>query len=88
MRAHLLATPEVIALGLLSLERTAEEERARLVGVSGEAYDEQWQRWRVASEAVQAAITAYAKAAAADRYDAEQAVKRAVCHGQEKPGNE
>ena len=73
---------------LIRLECSAEEERARLAGLTGDAYDDQWRRWRAASEAVQAAITAHAEATEASRYEVEQAVKRAVRHAQEDPAVE
>lgn len=37
---------------LVEPERAAETERARLAGLSSEEYEEQWRRWRAASEAV------------------------------------
>jgi hypothetical protein len=64
---------------LIDLERTAEEERGRLVGLTDD--DEraaQWRRWRDASAAVQAAIAAAASEAGLNRYELEQAVKKAV----------
>jgi hypothetical protein len=71
---------------LITLERTAEEARARLAGLTGAEYDAQWRAWREASAVVQAAITAHAKATAgANRYDVEQAVKRTVRHVEEDP---
>ncbi|MGW7821946.1 hypothetical protein ACWGLF_28350 [Streptomyces puniciscabiei] len=70
---------------LIQLERSAEEERAKLAGLAGDAYDAQWRRWREASQAVQAAITAPAEATKASRYEIEQAVKRAVRHAEEDP---
>lgn len=73
---------------LIKLERSAEEERAHLAGLTGDAYDEQWRRWRAASEAVQAAITAHAAATGAGRHEVEQAVKQAVRHSQEDPAVE
>ncbi|MFH9090456.1 hypothetical protein [Streptomyces sp. NPDC017673] len=73
---------------LIKLERSAEEERAKLAGLTGEAYDAQWRRWREASEKVQAAVTAHAEASGASRYELEQAVKKAVRHAQEDPAVE
>ena len=70
---------------LITLERDAEIARARLAGLAGEEYDAQWRAWREASTRVQAAITAHAKAAGANRYEVEQAVKRAVRHAEEDP---
>jgi uncharacterized protein YukE len=65
---------------LITLERAAETERARLAGLAGDAYDAQWRAWRAAAETVQAAITAHADATKANRYEVEQAVKRAARH--------
>jgi hypothetical protein len=45
---------------LINLERTAEEARARMAGLTGAEYDAQWRAWREASAAVQAAITKHA----------------------------
>ncbi|GGJ14420.1 hypothetical protein GCM10010121_026280 [Streptomyces brasiliensis] len=63
-------------------------ERAKLAGLQGEEHDAQLNRWRTASEAVQAAITAHAAAAGLNRYELEQAVKEAVRHGREDPAAE
>ncbi|WP_193433394.1 hypothetical protein [Streptomyces fodineus] len=73
---------------LIKLERSAEEERAKLAGLTGGEYDAQWRRWRKASEAVQAAITAHAEATEADRGEVEQAVKKALRNAQEDPAVE
>ncbi|MGW7825149.1 hypothetical protein ACWGLF_45885 [Streptomyces puniciscabiei] len=70
---------------LIKLERSAEQERAKLAGLAGDEYDAQWRRWREASQAVQAAITAHAEATDTSRYEIEQAVKRAVRHAEEDP---
>ncbi|MGW2103628.1 hypothetical protein ACWCPX_39350 [Streptomyces olivaceoviridis] len=70
------------------LERSAEEERAKLAGLTGDEYDAQWRRWREASEKVQAAVTAHAEASGASRYELEQAVKKALLHAQEDPAAE
>ncbi|MEU6777157.1 hypothetical protein [Streptomyces sp. NPDC046759] len=70
---------------LIKLERSAEEARARLAGLTGKEYDAQWRRWREASEAAQAAITAQAEASGENRYDLEQGVKKAVRHAEEDP---
>ncbi|AGS73924.1 hypothetical protein B446_35828 (plasmid) [Streptomyces collinus Tu 365] len=67
------------------LERSAEQERAKLAGLTGTEYDAQWRRWREASETAQAAITAHAAAAGVNRYELEQAVKKAVRHTDEDP---
>ncbi|MER6738113.1 hypothetical protein ABT315_38300 [Streptomyces puniciscabiei] len=73
---------------LIKLERSAEQERAKLAALAGDDYDAQWRRWREASQAVQAAITAHAEATKASRYEVEQAVKRAVRHAEEDPADE
>lgn len=70
---------------LILLERSAETERARLAGLMGSEYEEQWRSWRRASEAVQAAITEHATATDQNRHEVEQAVKRAVRHAEEDP---
>ncbi|MEW2291068.1 hypothetical protein [Streptomyces sp. NPDC047841] len=63
------------------MERSAEEERAKLAGLTGDDYDAQWRRWRKAAEKVQAAVTAHAEAT----YEAEQTVKKAVRHARDDP---
>ncbi|MEU6602785.1 hypothetical protein [Streptomyces flaveolus] len=73
---------------LIKLEQSAEEERAKLAGLTGDDYAAQWRRWREASEKVQAAVTAHAEASGASRYELEQAVKKAVRHAQEDPAVE
>ncbi|MFF5553843.1 hypothetical protein [Streptomyces olivaceoviridis] len=70
---------------LIRLERSAEEERAKLAGLAGEAYEAQWRRWREASGKVQAAVTAHAEATESNRYELEQAVKKAVRHAHDDP---
>jgi hypothetical protein len=70
---------------LIKLERSAEEERAKLAGLMGEEYEAQWRRWRKASETAQAAITTHAEASGENRYELEQAVKKAVRHAEEDP---
>ncbi|MGJ5748969.1 hypothetical protein FB563_6535 [Streptomyces puniciscabiei] len=73
---------------LIKLERTAEEERAKLAGLTGDEYDAQLRRWREASEAVQAAIAAHAAATGSSPQEVEQAVKKAVRCSQEDPAVE
>ncbi|MBJ7004893.1 hypothetical protein JG491_33350 [Streptomyces sp. CRPSP2-6A1] len=63
---------------MIKLEQTAEDERAKLIGLDGEEYETQWRRWRDESEKVQAAITKHASGR--NRYELEQTVKRAVRH--------
>ncbi|MEU1465509.1 hypothetical protein ABZ467_33550 [Streptomyces sp. NPDC005727] len=73
---------------LIELERSAEQERARLAGLAGDDYAAQLRRWREAAEAVQAAITAHAEAVEVSRYEVEQAVKKVVRHTEEDPAAE
>ncbi|MFB0620838.1 hypothetical protein [Streptomyces sp. AGS-58] len=73
---------------LIELERSAEGERVKLAGLAGEEYAAQWRRWREASGTVQAAVTAHAEAAGANRYEVEQAVKKAARHTPQDPGAE
>ncbi|MEV6810467.1 hypothetical protein [Streptomyces sp. NPDC051132] len=65
---------------LIRLERSAEQERARLASLTGDDYHAQLRRWREASAAFQAAITEHAATAQTSRYELEQAVKKAVRH--------
>ncbi|MEU8968123.1 hypothetical protein AB0D11_02410 [Streptomyces monashensis] len=69
---------------LVQLERSAEDERAKLAGLVGDEYDAQWRRWREAAMKAQAAVTAHAAAEGIARYEVEMAVKKAVRH-QEDP---
>ncbi|MGW3634322.1 hypothetical protein ACWD7F_29930 [Streptomyces sp. NPDC005122] len=70
---------------LIPLERTAEEERAKLAGLSGAEYEDQWRIWRQASDLVQAAIAEHATASGEDQCDVEQAVKKAARCADEDP---
>ncbi|MEU4038717.1 hypothetical protein [Streptomyces collinus] len=70
---------------LIMLERSVEQERAKLAGLTGAEYEAQWRHWHEASEAAQSAITAHAAAAGANRYELEQAVKKEVRHTGEDP---
>ncbi|MBV2356315.1 hypothetical protein KUM39_18345 [Streptomyces sp. J2-1] len=70
---------------LLVRERLAEEERARLAGLTGAAYDAQARRWREAVGAYREAVTAYAERTGADGHHVERAVQRAVRCAQEDP---
>ena len=70
---------------LIPLEHAAEEARAKLAGLIGDEYDEQWRAWFKASEKVQAAITEHATKSGENRYEVEQKVKKAVRHGEEDP---
>ncbi|HEY9370437.1 hypothetical protein [Streptomyces sp.] len=70
---------------LIKLERSAEEERAKLAGLDGDEHAAQWRRWRDAAERFQAAVTAHAEATGQARYEVEMATKRVVRHGDEDP---
>ena len=68
---------------LVNLQRTADEAHARVLALrteGGEVYDEAWQAWREAAQAVQAAVTEHAKAEKKPRYDIEAAVKKQARH--------
>lgn len=67
------------------LERSAEEERAKLAGLDGEEQAAQWRQWADAAEAFQAAVTAHAKAPGQPRHEIELAAKKAVRHAEEDP---
>ncbi|MGW0884604.1 hypothetical protein [Streptomyces sp. NPDC002671] len=69
---------------LIKLERSAEEKRAKLAGLTGDEYDTQLRRWREASQAVQAAITAHAAAAEANRHEVAQAEKKYGQHREQR----
>jgi hypothetical protein len=70
---------------LITLERAAEQARARMAGLAGEERDAQRVVWREASAAVQAAITAHATVTGLNRYEVEQAVKRAARGTEQDP---
>ncbi|MEI5102913.1 hypothetical protein RB200_35740 [Streptomyces sp. PmtG] len=70
---------------LIMLERSAEEERAKLAGLDGEEHAAQWRRWYDASATFQAAVTAYAKETGQPRHEVEQVVKKTVRHANEDP---
>ncbi|MFJ2567285.1 hypothetical protein ACIQ8G_35775 [Streptomyces sp. NPDC094154] len=52
-------------------------------GAAAPEYDAQWARWHEAAEAAQAAVAAHAEASGENRYELEQAVKKAVRHATE-----
>ncbi|MFC8515508.1 hypothetical protein [Streptomyces sp. NPDC057257] len=72
---------------LIMLERSAEQAHADLAGLDGEAYEAQWNKWREAAAAFQAAVTEYAgrEDVAMSRSAVEQAVKKVVRHAVEEP---
>lgn len=67
------------------LERSAEEERAKLAGLDGEEYAAQWRRWAEAAERFQAAVTVHAKDTGQPRHEVEMAAKKAVRRADEDP---
>ncbi|WDM16518.1 hypothetical protein J3S85_36545 [Streptomyces lavenduligriseus] len=69
---------------LIILERSAEQERARLAGLTGDDYDAQLRRWREASAAFHTAVTEHAATDQISRYELEQDVKKAVRHPEPK----
>ncbi|MFZ4240868.1 hypothetical protein ACOZGD_37610 [Streptomyces murinus] len=73
---------------LISLERAAEDERARLVSLTGDDYAAQWRQWRGAAQALQVAVTAHAEATGTNRFAVEQAVKTAARHAQEEAADD
>jgi hypothetical protein len=64
---------------LVKLEQAAVDAHARLNDL-GVDYDKQWQAWRDASAAFQAAVTEHAEAEGKPRVEVEMAVKKAVRH--------
>lgn len=70
---------------LVKRERSAEEERAKLAGLSGAVYEEQRERWRRARDEVQAAITRHARTTGRDRDEVERAVRQAARQADEDP---
>ncbi|OIJ65430.1 hypothetical protein WN71_023955 [Streptomyces mangrovisoli] len=72
---------------MVELERSAEMTRAKLAGLTGEAYELQWARWREAAATFHAAVAEYAgrEDVSMSRYEVEQAAKRAVRHEEEDP---
>ncbi|NBE56910.1 hypothetical protein [Streptomyces boluensis] len=70
---------------LVKLERSAEEERAKLAGLTGAAYATQRERWRRAADEVRAAITRHAQASGRDADEVERAVHEAARRSDEDP---
>jgi hypothetical protein len=70
---------------LITLERAAETERARMAGLVGEERDAQRKAWRDAAGKVQVAITEHATATGLNRYEVGQAVKRAARGTEQDP---
>ncbi|MCX4665585.1 hypothetical protein OG453_02660 [Streptomyces sp. NBC_01381] len=70
---------------LIMLERSAEEERAKLAGLDGEEYAVQWRRWADAAEAFQVAVTVHATETGQPRHEVEMTAKKAVRHAEEGP---
>ncbi|MEU6379587.1 hypothetical protein [Streptomyces sp. NPDC046909] len=74
---------------LIKLERSAEEARAKLAGLSDDKYEEQRRDWRDKAAAFHVAVAEYAARddVAMSRYELEQAVKQAVRHAEEDPAD-
>lgn len=70
---------------LVKLEQAAEDARARL-GDPDVDYTTQWQAWREASAAFQAAVTEHAKDEGTPRVSVEMAVKKVVRHPEPAEG--
>lgn len=70
---------------LVKRERFAEEERAKLAGLSGAAYEEQRERWRRASDEVREAVDRHAQATGRDRDELERAVQKTARQADEDP---
>ncbi|MBL1087701.1 hypothetical protein JK359_38220 [Streptomyces actinomycinicus] len=74
--------------GSIQLERSTEREREKLAWCADDAHEAQLRRWREACEATQAAVTAHTAATETNRYELEQAAKKAVRHAPEGPAGE
>ncbi|GAA4684439.1 hypothetical protein [Streptomyces youssoufiensis] len=73
---------------LIALQTAADAEHARLDTLPmGEAYWRQWETWRNAAVAVQAAVTAHAADHDQPRYAVEAALKRRVRHPEPAPAD-
>ncbi|MFE0806229.1 hypothetical protein ACFW4M_26350 [Streptomyces sp. NPDC058794] len=70
---------------LISLERAAEEQRARLAGLDGEEFEAQQRAWQEAAQAARAAIADHAAADGRSVEAVEKAVHRAVRQAEEDP---
>ncbi|MFI7315131.1 hypothetical protein [Streptomyces hygroscopicus] len=65
---------------LIELQKTADDEHAKLAGLLGEEREAQWKRWHEAAVEIQAAVTAHAQENGLNRFETEAAVKKAVRH--------
>ncbi|MFF5668772.1 hypothetical protein ACFY8S_01325 [Streptomyces hygroscopicus] len=65
---------------LIELQKTADDEHAKLTALDGDEHAAQWNRWRDAATASQAAVTEHATEAGLNRAALEAAVKKAVRH--------
>ncbi|NUS88868.1 MAG: hypothetical protein HOY75_40770 [Streptomyces sp.] len=65
---------------LITLQQTADDERAKLTGLDGDEREAQWKRWYEAAVEIQAAVTAHAQETDTPRGRIEAAVKQAVRH--------
>lgn len=65
---------------LISLQRAADAEHAKLPGLADAEREAQWKHWYDAALAVQTAVTEHAREAGISRAELESAVKKAVRH--------
>ncbi|MFJ8077115.1 hypothetical protein ACIQ7Q_25090 [Streptomyces sp. NPDC096176] len=70
---------------LVELERSAEEERAKLAGLGDEEREAQRKRWRDAADKFEAAVTKHAEATGRSRDDVRAAARKAVRNAEEDP---
>jgi hypothetical protein len=70
---------------LITLERDAEQQRARMAGLTGDEADVQRQAWREAAAAAQAAVTKHAENSGLNRYEVGQALKAAARGTEQDP---
>ncbi|MDX3229816.1 hypothetical protein [Streptomyces sp. ME19-01-6] len=65
---------------LITLQRNADAERAKLAGLIGDEREAQWKRWYEAAVEIQAAVTAHARETGTPRNQIEAAAKKVVRH--------
>ncbi|MGO4758223.1 hypothetical protein AB4212_58090 [Streptomyces sp. 2MCAF27] len=65
---------------LITLQQTADDERAKLTGLDDDEREAQWKRWYEAAVEIQAAVTAHAQETGTPRGRIEAAVKQVVRH--------
>lgn len=70
---------------LIELERSAEEERAKLAGLDDGEREAQEERWRDAADRFEAAVTKHAEATGQSRDEVRAAARKAVRNAEEDP---